>query len=358
MLRLPFIASAVACIGLASSCPQLADAQQSNQKTAAEVFKNIQVLKRVPANQWFDTMAFIAGSLGVTCEHCHTSSFDVDDGNPAKLKAREMMRMVDEINRNHFDGNIVVTCNTCHRGTLKPQHAPIPDAGHWMKAAENASPLPSFGEILARYRRSIKAGTGDAVMTQAVSLQVATYGGTGPARLSSLDLLLDGHDKIRVSTRDGQIGKTLVKNGQEAWINDGSGWRILKPGEESNVFDAVNILKPDQVGNIENAGAVFEDKVDGQRAFVIPVDLKDERKWFFFDASSGELLRQRILFPSFYGDGSVDIDYSDYRTFGKVLLPTTVHFVNAGGSGLTISHATSRRVNLTLENSQFEKPKD
>jgi hypothetical protein len=357
-MRLPLGTAAAIYVGFASSCAQLAHAQQSNQKTAAEVFKNIQVLKRVPADQWFDTMAFIAGSLGVTCEHCHTSSFELDEGNPAKLKAREMMRMVDEINRNHFDGSIVVTCNTCHRGALKPQHAPIPDAEHWMKAAQKASPLPSSDEILARYRKSIRVGTGDPVQTQAVSLQVATYGGTGPARLSSFDFLLDGHDKIRASTRDGQIGKTLVKNGQEAWINDGSGWRILKPGEESNVFDTVNILRPDQVGNVENAGAVFEDKVDGQRAYVIPVELKNEQKWFFFDASSGELLRQRILFPSFYGNGSVDIDYSDYRAFGKVLLPTTFHFVNAGGSGLTISHAASRRVNLALEHSQFEKPKD
>jgi len=302
-------------------------------------------------------MAFIAGSLGVTCDHCHTSSFDLDEGNPAKLKAREMMRMVDEINRNHFDANNVVTCNTCHRGTLKPQHAPIPDAGHRMKAAEKTSPPPSSEEILARYRKSIKVGTGDAVRTQAVSLQLATYGGTGPAKLRSLDLLLDGSDKIRVSARDGDIVKTIIKNGKEGWIKDGPGWRAMKRGEESNVFDAVDFLRPDQVGTIENSGAVFEDKVDGQRAYVIPADLKDEKKWFFFDPGSGVLLRQRIFFPSFYGDGSVDIDYSDYRVFGKVLLPTTFHFVNAGGSGLTISQATSRRINIRVEPNEFETTK-
>jgi hypothetical protein len=132
----------------------------------------------------------------------------------------------------------------------------------------------------------------------------------------------------------------------------------MKKGEESNVFDAIDILSPDQVGTVESAGAVLEDKVDGQRAFVVPVASKGEKKWYFFDARSGILLRQRIFFPSFYGDGSVDIDYFDYQTFGKVLLPTTFHFVNAGGSGLTISHATSRRVNLAVEPTQFEKPKE
>ena len=78
-------------------------------KTAGESFKNIQVLRRVPADQWFDTMAFIAGSLGVTCDHCHSSAFEADEGNPNKLKAREMMRMVDDINNRMYGGTVVVT---------------------------------------------------------------------------------------------------------------------------------------------------------------------------------------------------------------------------------------------------------
>lgn len=352
-MRFPSIAIVVTWIGIASFCSQLADAQQSNQKTAAEVFKNIQVLKRVPADQWFDTMAFIAGSLGVTCDHCHTSSFDVD-GNPAKLKAREMMRMVDEINRNHFDANTVVTCNTCHRGTLKPQHGPVPDVEHWRKAAEKTSPLPSAAEILARYRRLIGEGTDDAVHTQSVALQRATYNGTEPARQSSLDVLLEGHDKIRTSIRDGQTVKTLVKNGHEAWTNDGAGWRAMNEGEASTAFEDASILNPNQVGDVGNPGAVFEDKVNGERAYVIPVELLQGRKWFFFDASSGVLLRKRIFFPSFYGDGSVDFEYADYRPFGRTVLPTTFQIVNAGGAGLTISHATSRRVNIGIRDSEFE----
>lgn len=355
-MRLPLIVAVVAWFGIASFSPQLADALQANQKSAAEVFKNIQVLKRVPADQWFDTMAFIAGSLGVTCDHCHSSSsFDVDEGNPAKLKAREMMRMVDEINRNHFDANTVVTCNTCHRGTLKPQHGPVPNVEHWMEAADKASPPPSPAEILARYRKLIGKGTGDAVRTQSVSLELATYDGTGPARRSSLEVLLDGPDKIRTSTRDGQRVKTLIKNGHEAWINEGAGWRAMNEGEASTALEQANILKPDQVGNVDNSGVVFEDKVNGKRAYVIPVELKHGRKWFFFDANSGVLLRKRIFFPSFYGDGSVDFDYADYRSFGKTVLPATFQIVNAGGAGLTISHATSRQVNIKTKDSEFEK---
>src|SRR3954447_15695522 len=117
-----------------------------HDKTAGEAFENVQVLKRAPADQWFDTMAFIAGSLGVTCDHCHSSKFETDEGSPNKLKAREMMRMVDRINQDQFGGQVVITCNTCHRGNVKPEGSQIPDAEHWMRAADEPSSPPSAQE--------------------------------------------------------------------------------------------------------------------------------------------------------------------------------------------------------------------
>src|SRR5262249_48625936 len=43
------------------------------EKTAEQVYKNIQVLKGISASQLRPAMTFIAGSLGVSCEHCHTN---------------------------------------------------------------------------------------------------------------------------------------------------------------------------------------------------------------------------------------------------------------------------------------------
>jgi hypothetical protein len=40
-------------------------------KTAEQVFKNIQVLQGTPADQLLPTMRLINLSLGVSCEHCH-----------------------------------------------------------------------------------------------------------------------------------------------------------------------------------------------------------------------------------------------------------------------------------------------
>src|SRR5246127_5223920 len=89
-------------------------------KKAEEQFKNIQVLKGVPAEQVFPTMQFIAASLGVECEFCHVhDAFEKDDKKP-KQTARKMMEMMYAINRDNFDGHREVTCYSCHRGNAHP----------------------------------------------------------------------------------------------------------------------------------------------------------------------------------------------------------------------------------------------
>jgi len=337
---------AVLCFGLSSAC-----AQNQTVKTAAEAFKNVQVLKRVPEAQWFDTMAFIAGSLGVTCDHCHTSSFELDEGNPAKLKARQMMRMVDEINAANFEGKPVVTCNTCHRGALKPQAAPVPDADHWRRPADKPLTLPSAAALIARYRRAVGAAKG--ALSQSVTFEMETYGGKGAARHSTVEVLLDGSARVREIDREGATTKTLIKNGGKARTNESGKWRDMSEGEAFTSFEAADLLTPDQVGDVALSASVFEDRMYGQRVFVVPVESKGSRKWLYFDPDTGLLLRRRELFGSIYGDGSVDIEYADYKKFGDVWLPNVFHVVNAGGSGLTIRRAISRKINVKLTEAQF-----
>ena len=98
-------------------------------QTAAQKYKNIQVLKDIPADQLIPSMQFITAALGVECEFCHVASpagkleFDKDDKDEKKT-AREMMQMMFAINKNNFDGKRGVTCNTCHRGSPHPQAIP------------------------------------------------------------------------------------------------------------------------------------------------------------------------------------------------------------------------------------------
>jgi hypothetical protein len=62
----------------------------TEQKTAEQVFKNIQVLKGTPADQLQTSMQFISNSLGVECEFCHVSgAFEKDEKKPKDKQAKK-----------------------------------------------------------------------------------------------------------------------------------------------------------------------------------------------------------------------------------------------------------------------------
>jgi hypothetical protein len=79
-------------------------------------------------------MRNFTNALGVRCHTCHEG----EEGTPLektdfasdkkrmKLVARQMMRMVEEINHRldtipeRPDSTVQVTCRTCHRGSLDP----------------------------------------------------------------------------------------------------------------------------------------------------------------------------------------------------------------------------------------------
>jgi len=97
-------------------------------------------LKVIPKNttpiQVVGIMRNVAGALGVRCQFCHVgqegmplAQFDfAKDEKRTKLVARQMMRMVEEINHRvdtlpgHHEqtSHVEVTCATCHRGVSRP----------------------------------------------------------------------------------------------------------------------------------------------------------------------------------------------------------------------------------------------
>ena len=96
---------------------------------AESVFKNIKILKGVPAGRLVNIMNMGFGrSLGVSCGFCHEpGKWDLDD-KEEKNTARLMFAMVQTINRD-FISKVpvdsggpapVVNCMTCHRGMPRP----------------------------------------------------------------------------------------------------------------------------------------------------------------------------------------------------------------------------------------------
>jgi 3-keto-L-gulonate-6-phosphate decarboxylase len=106
-------------------------AQPATVKKASEQFKNIQVLKDLPADQLYPTMHFMADSLGIECVDCHVGIPGQVDGEKddkqMKRTARKMLTMTIEINKENFadhNNGHAVTCYTCHRGSRQPLTIP------------------------------------------------------------------------------------------------------------------------------------------------------------------------------------------------------------------------------------------
>lgn len=93
-------------------------------KTAEEAYKNIQVLKGVPAPELMNIMKNFAHSLGVKCTFCHVQGDFASDDNPHKNTARQMINMARGINKDNFGGEHRVTCWTCHHGASEPESKP------------------------------------------------------------------------------------------------------------------------------------------------------------------------------------------------------------------------------------------
>src|SRR5438477_4170982 len=96
---------------------------------AERVFKNVQVLKGIPADEFMSTMGVFSAALGMSCEDCHAANDSkwenyALDASPRKQTARRMIQMVTTINKDNFFGRQMVTCWSCHRGSDHPKVTP------------------------------------------------------------------------------------------------------------------------------------------------------------------------------------------------------------------------------------------
>lgn len=101
-----------------------------------DTLENLQVLPEdMEVRELIRVMRGFAVGLGVRCQHCHVgeegqrlAEFDfVSDDKPEKRKARDMIRMVAQINERYLaeledrdTPAVDVSCVTCHRGQARP----------------------------------------------------------------------------------------------------------------------------------------------------------------------------------------------------------------------------------------------
>lgn len=123
------------CTGLAVAALPCQLMAQAPGRWPPDSLRNVQVIPRTtPVSQVIGMMRNFAGDLGVRCQFCHLGEegmsldrFDfASDEKRTKRVARQMMRLVEEINRRvdtlpeRPAPAVQVTCRTCHHGISRP----------------------------------------------------------------------------------------------------------------------------------------------------------------------------------------------------------------------------------------------
>jgi hypothetical protein len=359
------VGAIIACLPLlAQSGPgQPPSTESSAPKTTEQAFKNIQVLKGIPADQLIPSMQFITSSLGVGCDFCHVKDRpDQDDKKPKQI-ARKMMQMTMAINQNNFEGHRDVTCNTCHRGAARPVGIPaigidndrpraeMPEA---MEPEEQLSPgLPSADQVLEKYVQAL----GGAKAMERILTRVAK----GTASFAGHDVAVDVFDKApgkRLSIMHLPEGDSITAfDGQEGWLaSPGRPIREMHGAEIDaarmdadlqfpihlkQMFREWKVARPEKIGDRETYQLVATNS--GQP----PLRL-------YFDEQSGLLVRLVRYADSALGLNPTQIDYADYRDVSGVKIP--YRWTIARPAGQFTIQATEIQHNVSIDDKRFVKP--
>ena len=342
------------------------------EKTVDQVFKNIKVLNGMPQSQLYPTMRFMAASLGFQCGSCHVvnngrGDFPLDD-KPEKQTARQMIKMVAEINRSLGDGRPPVSCYTCHRGQRSPMNVPaLPLQLSSTVSPGPTSTLPPVDEVLNKYLAAIGGKTADSIKTLVVKGTTSIFSGEVVAYEAEQSAPDRGHESFAIQSLtgrncagDSRCEYERVINGQGGWLKSGAGVQELvgqQLSDQKLSFPLFGILRlKDQYSSFRISG---RDKIDDRDVYVVSAvrsDSKSER--LYFEVDSG-LLRRRISYiRTVVGNIPQQTDFEDYREVEGVRLPFLMKMAFADAGSLPITRKlTEIKLNAPVENSKFEEPR-
>ena len=276
-----------------------------------EHYENIRVLQGLPSSQLIPVMAFMANSLGVTCSHCHTEHPD-EDQLPEKDQARAMIRMTRAINAGQFNGQVMVTCNSCHNGQIYPN--PLPDlaAAGWRQAPAKpaAVALPSTEAVISRF-----AGMG-----------ISGFHGTGEVRvIRGSETLSPAQIRIDISAPN------QVTLQSEAQLRE----------DLSRALGHWFALASDLARAYKRLKVTGRTTVDGKEALVIQAQPEEGRpEQLYFEAATGLLLRVHTETTTPLGFVPEELTLADYAPAGGgSMLPRTLRWER--GDGQTIIALTT-----------------
>jgi hypothetical protein len=343
---------------------------------AEQFFKNVQVLKGIPVDEFMSTMGFFSASLGYSCENCHEgNTWDdyISDTRQKKRLARGMVTMVNTINKNFFGGRQVVTCYSCHHGGEVPRvtpdltalySSPSEEAPDIVKASAGG---PTADQLFAQYTQAI----GGAQRIAAIKSLVAK----GFAMGYGLDVDKDPveiYAKVtgeRTTIVHGVSGvSTNTYDGHVAWM---AGPQIAGPNLQVPVL---SLSGQELEGAKVDAEFLFPGKAKAavtQWKVGTPTEIDDDEvqvvqgtsaggvlATLYFNAETHLLQRSVRYTNSPVGRIPTRVDYSDYRDVAGVKIPFkwTVTWLDGKQSFEMTEIQPNTLTNDALDAAKFAKP--
>ncbi len=347
---------------------EIADAKSpgdSVPKLAEERFKNIQVLKGIPADQLIPSMQFVAASLGVECDYCHVEhAFDKDDKKP-KQTARKMISMMMAINKANFDGHREVTCNTCHRGKASPMAIPAVASGEESERVEPEKseqvPVPAALDLLDKYLAAVGGRDTLHKITSRVEKGNLIAGFPGMDEPMSIELYAKAPDK-RMSIMHTPGGDSVTAfNGTQGWLSIGGRSHLMTAAENDAARLDADLYFADDVRSlypkfVTQAG----EKIDGRDTWLVEgrsepgaANAKAPMR-LYLDKETGLLLRLVRYAETPLGRNPTQIDYADYRAVDGLKIPFRWILARPGGR-FTIQ-VDSVQQNVAVDDAKFVAP--
>jgi hypothetical protein len=360
-------AAAVAFAGVAGSRMIAVQAPE----LAENVFKNIQVLKGIPADEFMDTMGMFASSLLYDCTGCHVQDILSDRSafavaTPRIQRARQMVVMVNTINKTYFAGQPRVTCFTCHRGDGVPEAIPDLAVQYGDVSYENSSAMRIFPDarlsadkIFARYLQAL--GGAERVRALTSFVATGTYAGfnTGDAK-APIEIYARAPNQRTQVVKTFEGDAIFTFDGRNAWAAEG--WRQLPllTFTGSNLASArVDAIVSFPAG-IQPAFAAWqampttlEDRnvqlLQGTNAGELPVN-------FYFDEETGLLVRTLRWSRTSVGTVPTQVDYAEYREVAGAGVRMPFRLRVRWTNGENAIELAEVRPNVPIDPGRFARP--
>jgi hypothetical protein len=359
--------------------------------TSDQAFKNVQVLKGIPLDDFMGTMGVMTGSLSFDCSECHTGAgtdqVDWAADTQRKVVARKMINMVASLNRDNFGGRQVVTCYSCHHGRDRPLTTPTVESVYSPSPADMDDVLaqepgqPPAEQIIDKYLRAIGGAERLANLKSFLATGTSVgFGGFGGGAQVSVYAKAPDQRALIIDFKDtpGRGDTTRSYDGQRGWLRtplnilgeyelsggelDGARLdaELSFPGQIKQVLTKLRVSLPTTISDLpapssqaskeDNAGIGQDRLVD----VVQGVGPRDLLVTLYFDHESGLLLRMVRYAKSPIGRVPTMVDYSDYRDVGGIKMPFRMTF--AWLNGRDAIRLNEVRANVSIDPAVFGKP--